>query len=288
VALSFALAVGIYRWIEHPIHRGNIRLARPLAIGAASMAVVVSMPIGYAAATRGDVDWIEVRKPNVGLAGYCHEMPLSKSCFTRENPEIAVWGDSFAMQLVDGLIAEDKDHGIVQLTMSACPPVLSMAPPDPKTFDRCIAFNKAALEFILESSVRYVVLSAASRYDRLEPTFRALQEAGKSVVLIGPAPESRTDKSICVERNAASIKDSDCAITRKDFPALYVDHINEIKRLEREGFRVIWIDPALCKNGVCATHDKRIPLYRDTSHLSTFGSVEVAKRLDLIDQVVSH
>lgn len=288
-ALSFALAIALYRWIESPIHRGKMRLPQPLILGAASVVAIIATPIGYAAAMRSDLDWAEIRKPNVGLASYCHEMPPLKSCFTRDDPEIAVWGDSFAMQLVDGLIAEDHDpkHGILQLTLSACPPVLSLAPDDPKALESCVAFNKSALSFLEKSNVKYVVLSAASRYGRLEPTFHALQDAGKSVVLVGPAPESKTDKSICVERHAAFIRKSDCAITRKDFPTLYVNHIDEIKRLEQKGVRVIRLTAALCKDGQCATHYRGMPLYRDTSHLSTFGSVEVAKRIHLLDQIVS-
>jgi hypothetical protein len=206
---------------------------------------------------------------------------------TTANPEIAVWGDSFAMHLIDGLVAQDKGHGIVQLTLSACPPVLSLAD-DPNNFARCVTFNKSALSFIQKSSVKYIVLGAASRYDRLEPTFRALQDAGKSVVLIGPPPESRTDKSICVERHSTSIKATDCAIAKTDLVGAYAPHIRAIKDLERKGFRVIWIDKALCPGQVCRTHNKGVPLYRDTSHLSVYGSIEVARRLDLVDQITKH
>lgn len=286
VALSFALAVALYHWVERPIHRGETRLPRPLTVGALSAVMVVAAPIGYAAATRGDIDWTEVRKPNVGLATYCDMVPPVKSCMTRADPEIAVWGDSFAMHLVDGLVALDKGHGIVQLTRSACAPVISGRPDDDAAMESCVKFNRAALAYIEQSDVKYVVLSAAGRYDRLEPALRELQAAGKSVVLVGPPPESKTDKSICVERRSAGIKDSDCAITQNDLVDVYAPHIRLVKDLERKGFRVIWLAPSLCTGQICSTHDKGVPLYRDTSHLSVYGSVEVAKRLDLISQIL--
>lgn len=287
VALSFALAIALHRWIEKPIHRGEMHLRRPLTVGAASMALAAATPFAYAAATRSNIDWSKIRQPNVGLSAYCNTLPLDKSCTTRPDPEIAVWGDSFAMHLVDGLVAQDKGHGVVQLTQSACPPVLSLTPDDPDAFKTCPEFNKSVLSFLKQSSVKYVVLSAASRYDRLEPTFRALQDAGKSVVLVGPPPESKTDKSICVERHAASIDAGDCAITQTDLVDVYKPHIDAVKRLEQKGFRVIWLDTALCAGSLCVTHDKGLPLYRDTSHLSIYGSVEVAKRLDLLDQITT-
>jgi peptidoglycan/LPS O-acetylase OafA/YrhL len=293
LTVSVAVAFALYRFVEKPFHRGERVFRRPVMVYFAIATLSAIAPTVYLAASRNTVDWADLRRPNYGLADSCSHVPPRKDCRTTENPEIALWGDSFAMHLAQGLVAMDgTKHGVVQLTQSTCAPVLDTINTDPSTMASCVSFNRAVLRYLEESSsLKYVVLSAAANYERLEATVIALKKAGKSVVLVGPPPESKRDKSICAERLAIKLPTSDtgnCSITQDDLLDAYRDHIRTLKGLEARGaVRVIWLEEVMCDDGVCKTHENGIPFYRDAAHLSVPGSIEVARKLDLIRRIVA-
>ena len=67
-----------------------------------------------------------------------------------------VWGDSYAMQLVDGIEAANPDRALVQATRSNCGPFLGLTHFSRK-FDivfaaSCFAFNQAVLDNLATSA----------------------------------------------------------------------------------------------------------------------------------------
>src|SRR3546814_6653582 len=68
-------------------------------------------------------------RPNLGLSVTCDgDGTFSPACRTSENPEIVVWGDSYAMHLVQGILASNPSAQVVQLTKSACGPIFGLTP----------------------------------------------------------------------------------------------------------------------------------------------------------------
>ena len=53
-------------------------------------------------------------RTNYGFSATCDEhFTLSSDCRTSEVPEVLVWGDSFAMQVVPGILASKSDAKII-------------------------------------------------------------------------------------------------------------------------------------------------------------------------------
>jgi peptidoglycan/LPS O-acetylase OafA/YrhL len=242
--LSVILAVVLNRTIEKPLR--FMPLSSPIKIFAGSVAAsVILLPLstGISRATAPAVDYAEIRRANVGLSERCEfKTPFEPiaECRTSDRPEIMVWGDSYAMHLVPGIVHADMNNqGIVQATRSACGPLLNVASirkDDNTQYDanwarHCIAFNDSVLAYLKEtSSIETVVLSSmfsqymdSSLYQLLErkevtpayavaevqlelvvkslkATIDAVREAGKKIVIIAPPPQSGLDVGRCVER----------------------------------------------------------------------------------------
>lgn len=69
-------------------------------------------------------------RTNYGLNYACefndNHFDPGKDCATSESPEILVWGDSFAMHLVPGLLASNHEIRMAQATRSVCGPFLKI------------------------------------------------------------------------------------------------------------------------------------------------------------------
>ncbi|MCC6274951.1 MAG: acyltransferase, partial [Leptospiraceae bacterium] len=66
---------------------------------------------------------------NHGLSADCAGGYIeSSNCMTDKNPEVLVWGNSYAMHLVQGLIASNPKIKLVQKTISVCGPIFDIAP----------------------------------------------------------------------------------------------------------------------------------------------------------------
>jgi peptidoglycan/LPS O-acetylase OafA/YrhL len=323
LALSVALAVLLYRFVEQPARRAfHIPSLRFAGVGVAASITTVGVYFLSAAYARGqsEFDFAEVRAKNYGLDAVCDRsggsFGLLKECRTAEEPEILVWGDSYAMHLVPGIIAE-TDKGVIQATFSSCPPVLGYAPKDiaraPESARRCIKFNEDVLRYLAQAkSIKTVVLGSPWRIytsagaeamtvgegDRLVSrkagmkmaiegmgeTIRAIKRLEKRVIVFGPPPRSDSDSSACVERHLAGKvvlgAPNECSIDKAK--ALWQDrHVIQVLDAveDRYDVEVVRISDELCGESDCRTMVGHVPVYRDAGHLSSMGSKMVMKHL---------
>ncbi|MCB1951350.1 MAG: acyltransferase [Rhodocyclaceae bacterium] len=243
VAISFILSYLLYRFVEAPIHRSSIGLTRSNLLRTTTCsALLVVAPYVVANSISRSVDFEDVRKANHGLNRICsvnESFEVHPECRSADSPALAVWGDSYAMHLVQGLLSMDTDSllGIEQVTMSACGPMLDLAPVDktPGSYynrywaAKCLEFQRKAVKHLAESaSVKIVVMSSpfvgylkpdafdnlvsdGSEMTLVEPTVdRAvaslrrsvdyLRSAGKRVVIVAPPPTGGFDTGSCLER----------------------------------------------------------------------------------------
>lgn len=177
VLLIAVLALALYRWVEVPARFG--RVAIPAGrIAAASCVLAAIAPLTLYSMPAQDAG--HARRPNFGLAAACEFhgpfVPLP-ACRHGAAPDLLVWGDSFAMHLVPGLVDGWAGGGIVQATRSMCGPLLGLAAADTLQTNAeagaghrtgrawaedCIAFNRSVLDYLRATpSVRTVVLSSA-------------------------------------------------------------------------------------------------------------------------------
>lgn len=335
--LSLVLAFFTWKYVERPFRdksRGSRRQVFGLGV-AASMLIVgaglwghsndgfPSRPVG-ASQTYAENGLDHRIRVNHGLGKKCTgKFTLADICRTSERPEILVWGDSFAMHLVSGILASNKDAGIVQITKSACGPVLGLAPVNRKFSEEwagtCLAFNGAIAEWIQgNDSLRHVVLSSlflqylsdswkvttgdgvlaaheAIVFERFSSTLDFLVSQGVQPVVFAPPPfvgnlfdpMPADDIGACLVK-ASLFGDSlgKCDFSRSRYQQEKGRLVAFLKRIEKK-HRVIWMDDFLCDNEACRAAMDGTFIFRDIGHLSHEGSALVGARMDFYRLITS-
>ncbi|MBK6726682.1 MAG: acyltransferase [Xanthomonadales bacterium] len=238
--LAVALAALLYRYVELPVWRSNWRGdRRSYGIILASTLLVITVGATSAIASRSGVDHGQLRAPNRGLNESCDATDRfvpSAACVNGQNPRVLVWGDSFAMHLVPGIVAT-ADFSIAQATKSACAPFLGLAQQVKGKFERdwgrnCMTFNQTAVQYLESTPTIEVVVIAAhfptyldskapdreallvqSAGEELEQprgvestlvatveSIRAARRLGKRVLVVAPPPNGGFDVGECLER----------------------------------------------------------------------------------------
>ncbi|MHB8494215.1 MAG: acyltransferase family protein [Casimicrobiaceae bacterium] len=246
LVLSLALGYLLYRFVERPMHQADIHLSPRLLVKtlAASIGLML-VPVGLARATQSDVDYARIRRTNYGFGEACEygsRFEVRNACRDSTHPSMLVWGDSFAMHLVPGILATAGTAGIEQATRSECGPLLGIAPAEqitnrgPNRLSRrfaesCIAFNQSVIAYLAHTaSIDTVVLASPFR-QYLEPsefldleeadgrtaifasneaaalrginrTISAVRALGKRAVVVAPPPSGGFDVGRCLERRA--------------------------------------------------------------------------------------
>ena len=331
LAVTFGLAWLSWRYVEQPFRGAapwlpggrRIGLATLASIGAACLIGAVLMAGGgfggrlSPAGLRFDsvAGAQDPLAPNYGLHPDCDAggFVTPPTCRLSDLPEIALWGDSYAMHLAQALRDSASARPFVQLTLSQCGPIPDLALNGTLTsWQSCIAFNDAALSWILgQDSVKTVVISSpfdhakaglftrdgavipdrearqaalAARLDRLA---QELAASGKRLVIVSPPPRTGLDLGLCHLRNRLM----GAAPNTCDFPQ-NTDHTHNplprdlLQRLETR-VPVIWLEDLLCQDGICRTSLDGIPVYRDPGHLSVAGSTRLGTDTDLANRVLT-
>jgi hypothetical protein len=322
VLLSLAAGYLLYRFVEVPFRNSAARFKVSHAGGllaAAALVLLLGWSIRDPAA--------KYEGPTHGLSSICEvdgsSFKPSQQCLTAPDPEIMVWGDSFAMHLIPGLLAERPDIRLVQATKSVCGPTLGLAPferratssRDQRWAQKCISFNASVLDYLKQTpSIRIVVLSnQMTQYVRgstwgiitssggvdsgapaflrgLSGTAEQIRALGKRVVFVAPPPAAFFDVQACVERKSREGvlfgPNDSCQITRADYRLSDADLLEVIDRLpDAAGIPVIRLEPAICDELKCITSVGDESLFADKQHLSASGSRYVASRLGLLEKI---
>lgn len=258
-------------------------------------------------------------RTNFGLSQDCESVDAyvtKATCATSVNPEILVWGDSYAMHFVQGL-AESVDSHVAQATRSTCAPILGTALYAPPSYGvtwakSCTDFNDAVLRSLSNesSAVQVVVLSSQWSYlldasvmidgvaveniqselivARTKLTIEAIRALGKRVVIVAPPPGPGFDAGRCNERlhsgkwSFGGTPDCQFELDKANLRSQAV--LSLLEKISREAsVDVITFEQVLCSDTTnrCATRWGDTVLYRDVGHLSYEGSVALAKKMKL-------
>lgn len=263
------------------------------------------------------------RSPAAGLTDSCRNFPsVSTPDCSGIKPEILLWGDSFAMHLLDGLMTAGEPD-IVQATKPFCGPFPGVAGLG-KGADwavSCLDFNEAVQGYLAKTpSIRTVVLSgridnvlgeanevlvrrhgvsftepAASgeAMRKLAGLVASLNRKGIKVVFFTPPPGTSFDASLCFERVSRGLwslgTDPACAISVADYRAVKADRVRFIEQLDTiPDLEVVRLDRYLCDETRCITRINDTMLYRDASHLSREGSKLLGQRMRWPDHLAPH
>jgi hypothetical protein len=327
-ALSLGLAYLTWKYVEAPF-RDKTKFDRNKIFQFATVSTFIIIIIGVGGyigkgfgnriAPNGmsyaEIDTIT--QNNYGLSRDCSykSFETSDNCKTSDSPEVLIWGDSFAMHLVPGVLASKPDAKIIQMTMSACAPILETARINStynKTWaENCIEFNNNVIEWLRNNpGVHYVVLGAQfSQYftnnnnnllinDEIMPTDNAivvsqfkktlstLSEIGVTPVVFAPLPSNGEDIGSCLVRNIFYLGLLDCRISVNKYQNRQKDDIALLKEIEKD-YPVVWISQALCNDTFCNTEVDGVFIYRDWVHLSIEGSAYLGRQMDFYKLITS-
>lgn len=321
-AASLGLALATWYWVERPFREHERVTRRGLAAFAAlGTCVFVGFgSMGYATAgtyfrthMEAQLQDVEARlRPNLGLAYAC-ESPttfLPEQCWTSPKPEVLVWGDSYAMHLVDGLLASDPHVAMMQATASSCGPFFDVAPVGgtltQEWAHECLERNNRLRSWLRSHPgvVKYAILS--SRFDRFTSghahlmlasgevqeaaphvlehfrrTLETLRELGIVPIVVAPPPSDGRDHGRCAASTVTERLPAATCNFRLAPDSAAAEPIRRFLREVERKERVVWLDDVICPDGVCTPVRGGVFIYRDDGHLSNEGSVYLGRKLDL-------
>ncbi len=205
-----------FQWVEQPFlkpkanHLPAFRLAGASFVAMAILSIAIRQADGVPSRFSPEANALFASAKDISpKRARCHASsrrplrPEDNCVFGGLPPQTAVWGDSHGVELAYALGEREKTprHGVVQITLSACPPALEYEQPGRPL---CAQHNAASLEKIVTTeSIRTVVLSAYLQNPKYgdralllkgyEKTVRALVDAHKAVVLVVPVPAYDVD-----------------------------------------------------------------------------------------------
>lgn len=280
VAVSLALAVLSWRYVEAPYRRptGSDRPGRVLGAAAVALCCLLAMGTGVGKLAASQVG-SSPPGSNPWLAGRCflQNEPAAKwagkPCIrTQGGTERAIlWGDSFAAHYIPGLqAAAPLSRNIVQYTSAGCPPILSY---ESFAIPACHDFNSHIFDVIARFHADTVVMSArwdllrARGLSGLKDTVAKLTAAGLRVYVLGESP---TFAFNVVELDRRGVG------RRPDGTAWWFSTVrpSDNDRVREASTPATFVDPmtALCKGAMCLYRDPEGLLYSDYGHFSDVGS----------------
>jgi hypothetical protein len=325
--LSIALAFLSWKYVEVPFRRKR-GLNRKTVFGLAATFSIAFILLGtFGHLTDGIVGRStksalspqaisEKWKVNHGLSQACNgSLELSPTCRTSDKPEIAIWGDSFAMHLVQGILASNPSAAIIQFTKNSCGPIFDIVPialpsRSVRWAESCLEFNNQVREWLKENrSVKYVVLSSPfSHYlsgdallrngervftdfelaaEELKKTLSELTDMGIIPVVFSPPPSNGRNIGRCLARSMWFEGDlHECNFEVSEITGERSGAYLFLETIEKR-YPVVRLDRLICDQGTCQTHFGSVFLYRDSSHLSHEGSAALGKKADFYNMIVS-
>lgn len=324
-ALSLLMAYFSWRFIESPFRKKAVVNRRQVFLFAfvGTFSLIALGLFGHM--TEGKlvhrkdssfmVDLDDRVKVNHGLSEACEgDYNTLPNCSTSENPEVLLWGDSYAMHLVQGLVASKPDVGLIQKTVSTCGPFLGIAPINAEYVrswsEKCIAINDKVYEYLKGTSgIKYVVLSSPFvqfvsddamvltrdgkvakgkdlAAESMKQTVRKIKDLGKVPVIFSPTPQNGQDVGGCLKK-AAFFRDESrvCDFSYSESLARQSNVWNFLKEMDGH-VSVVNLADYLCRDNTCRASVDGVFIYRDVGHLSREGSAYLGQKMNFYQLLV--
>lgn len=324
IAGSLVLAIILYRFVEEPLRRSSLGGRKLVLVSLAVSIAVLALGGALAASKPYLLRKSGQEQPVAGLAGcFSEDERLYKgTCTQSATPEVLLWGDSYSAHLVPGLVATSR-HLFAQASKGRCSPLLDYAQiADPNEYEfakGCILYGHSVIDYIRRTPSLKVVILSGQYFRTLEggaarglrglddgsfgpaplginPTVAAqratvatLRKLGLRVVIVFMPPSSNLNLGNCWERMTEGLPifgpHRGCRLATND-PARAEQAFDALLAGFSDGGTVPVIRPdrALCNARECQIAEGDRPIFRDTGHFTTHGSLIVGRRLDLGEQ----
>lgn len=320
ILLSVVLAYVTWRYVETPFRRKGV-IGRSTLVGF-SLSFLAGLfafgfggriTDGYAFRSPKTKELTERMQLDFGLGKECGTIDtFEPTCVKGKEPEILVWGDSYAAHLMAGLLEAAPDLGVIQMTKLGCGPILDAAPigvmKGDGWLDGCITRNDLVFEKIRDyPSLKYVVVSSpfttyfsdgAQVYlrdgtihkgneiaiDLFMKTLGKLRLMGVTPIVVLPPPRNAQDIGRCVSR--AEFFSLDRRICNFDLASSTAASTGIRKMhgsLLSGGYKTFDLSDAICAGGICRPIIDDTMLYIDNGHLTREGSIFVFTKLGISD-----
>lgn len=253
---------------------------------------------------------------NPGLDPVCTgNWPVPDKRYRGAKPPTAVlWGDSFAMHLVQGLESANPGLSFVQMTRPTCGPFVGLGPiktgrPMEWT-EKCVTFNDHVRAYIeANPQIRTVILASAfSQYialgedqeakkglykgavvpidgafmqARILETMDWLASRGITPILIAPPPMDGRNSGMCAARaRLMSFPIAECE-KKLDDVLVYLSPVLSFIDKVKDKYTVYYPSDYACADGSCAILSGPDAIYIDRGHLTAAGSVYVLRGLHI-------
>lgn len=325
IVLTFFLAFLSWKFVEAPFRsRRKVSRATVFAFTLAGSVVFISLGVvshvnghfGERVAASGKK--FSALDNNLvvqtGLHRKCaNEFGLFKECRTSEKPEILVWGDSFAMHLVKGILASNPGAEIIQMTKGNCGPFTGLAPYQLPSYPvnwgkSCLAFNAQVIDWLRTSSVKYVVVSSPfahyltsevvgsdgqiinsdieRAYLELTETLEIIRSLGAKPVIFSPLPFNGEDLGRClIKAEILGQSKNHCDFARDEITASSTMVREFLERLS-DHYDVVLLDKFLCNESKCMSSIDGKSIYGFGSHFTEEGSIYVGQEMNFYELIV--
>ncbi len=331
--LGFAIVLGYLSWkfIETPFrHKSNASVTKhsPQSktnvfwASGASMAClvvlgsVIHLTNGFEERNTFDnrkmSDVEKLVQNNYGLSEDCLSFNMSENCrTTKGNPEVLLWGDSFAMHLGHALLSAEKDIKMVQMTQNSCPPLIdfSVLIPNEKEAENCISFNRNVMKFIADNpSIKKVVISSKISYlinekalgkngklvslnqnqlsQHFISTVKEVNKLGREVLFVSPTPSNGRDLGKCVfKRNMFGGDVEECSFRRTEYSTTTQKALAVSEKIKPHVTTLMLTD-LICDDKMCHSSVGGVPIYRDSGHLSYAGAAILGSKSEVLKAFV--
>lgn len=324
--MALVLAYFSWRFVEAPFRRRD-HFDRKKIFSFAFFGSFIFLSLGVAGhitdgkffnrSSSSTLDQLDFRvRVNHGLSIDCEgDYNTSLNCLTSPQPEVLLWGDSYAMHLAQGFVASNPEIRLAQKTVSVCGPFLDIAPINAKYVrpwsEKCLSVNDRVYDYLKNTpSIKYVVLSSPFgqfvgddatvlnkdgvvlkggdvALQSMLVTISKIRSVGKIPVVFSPTPQNGENIGRCLmkatyfglDSSLCDVKLSDSLVRQ----ANVWDFLSDLK----EHVTVVNLADFLCEDDLCSASMENVFIYRDDGHLSHEGSAYLGKRFDFYGILVT-
>lgn len=267
-------------------------------------------------------DYVYVDEACAALAG--EQFNYCRLSDTTRPPTIALLGDSHANHFFDGVAAYAAEQDETVINLGGCLPLPGTAIYQEGTVDGCVLLGQSQLDFALNNPEIHTILMAGriaywivgtgvngleggrTHYvmsrkvdgrtvfglDAFETGLRALVDEvrshGKRLVFILDNPELDFPPASCLsQRPINAFQRRDCSTSRDMVEERQQFYRAAVARVVADNPSATTFDPmsVLCNPYRCFAMDNGKLLYRDDNHLSTEGSLYLARHYSFLPKV---